>query len=146
MLTILETMSDVAEVSKSPDMIIEHVRSALARVITNMYMDEKGVVDFFILDSATSAFLCDLVQFRDGSYHVPLSVAQTAVLIDTLKAEYDAVSNGRIKPFLLCVESKLRKFLAELCHNFNINIVVISFAEITENTNLNTEGIIKVEF
>ncbi|MCR2066352.1 flagellar biosynthesis protein FlhA [Campylobacter helveticus] len=146
MLTILETMSDVSEVSKSPDMIIEHVRAALARVITNMYMDEKGVVDFFILDSATSAFLCDSVQFRDGSYHVPLSVAQTAVLIDTLKAEYDAVSNGRIKPFLLCVESKLRKFLAELCHNFNINIVVISFAEITENTNLNTEGIIKVEF
>ncbi|MCE3577127.1 FHIPEP family type III secretion protein, partial [Campylobacter jejuni] len=37
MLTILESVSDIAEVSKSFDMIIEHVRASLARMITNMY-------------------------------------------------------------------------------------------------------------
>ncbi|WP_172669887.1 FHIPEP family type III secretion protein, partial [Campylobacter coli] len=45
MLTILESVSDIAEVSKSFDMIIEHVRASLARMITNMYLDDKGNLD-----------------------------------------------------------------------------------------------------
>lgn len=145
MLTILESVSDIAEVSKSFDMIIEHVRASLARMITNMYLDDKGKLDIFILDSASSAVLMENVQFRDGSYHLPLSVAQTGTLVDTLRAEVAAVANGRIKPFILCVEPQLRKFIADICYNFSINIVVLSFAEIAENTNFNTEGIIRIE-
>ncbi|EJK1304344.1 flagellar biosynthesis protein FlhA [Campylobacter jejuni] len=145
MLTILESVSDIAEVSKSFDMIIEHVRASLARMITNMYLDDKGNLDIFILDSASSAVLMENVQFRDGSYHLPLSVAQTGTLVDTLRAEVAAVANGRIKPFILCVEPELRKFIADICYNFSINIVVLSFAEIAENTNFNTEGIIRIE-
>ncbi len=145
MLTILESVSDIAEVSKSFDMIIEHVRASLARMITNMYLDGKGNLDIFILDSASSAVLMENVQFRDGSYHLPLSVAQTGALVDTLRAEVAAVANGRIKPFILCVEPQLRKFIADICYNFSINIVVLSFAEIAENTNFNTEGIIRIE-
>ncbi|EAH6858065.1 flagellar biosynthesis protein FlhA [Campylobacter jejuni] len=145
MLTILESVSDIAEVSKSFDMIIEHVRASLARMITNMYLDDKGNLDIFILDSASSTVLMENVQFRDGSYHLPLSVAQTGTLVDTLRAEVAAVANGRIKPFILCVEPQLRKFIADICYNFSINIVVLSFAEIAENTNFNTEGIIRIE-
>ncbi|EGQ6042808.1 flagellar biosynthesis protein FlhA [Campylobacter jejuni] len=145
MLTILESVSDIAEVSKSFDMIIEHVRASLARMITNMYLDDKGNLDIFILDSASSAVLMENVQFRDGGYHLPLSVAQTGTLVDTLRAEVAAVANGRIKPFILCVEPQLRKFIADICYNFSINIVVLSFAEIAENTNFNTEGIIRIE-
>ncbi|EAL5962934.1 flagellar biosynthesis protein FlhA [Campylobacter jejuni] len=145
MLTILESISDIAEVSKSFDMIIEHVRASLARMITNMYLDDKGNLDIFILDSASSAVLMENVQFRDGSYHLPLSVAQTGTLVDTLRAEVATVANGRIKPFILCVEPQLRKFIADICYNFSINIVVLSFAEIAENTNFNTEGIIRIE-
>lgn len=145
MLTILESMNDIAEVSKSFDMIIEHVRASLARMITNMYLDDKGNLDIFILDSASSATLMDNVQFKDGSYHLPLSVAQTGALVDTLRAEVAAVANGRIKPFILCVEPQLRKFISDICFNFSINIVVLSFAEIAENTNFNTEGVIKID-
>lgn len=146
MLTILESISDIGEVSKSFDMIIEHVRASLARVITNMYLDDKGKLDIFILDPASSAVLMEAVQFKDGSYQLPLSVAQTGVLVDTLRAEVAAVANGRIKPFILCVEPQLRKFISNICFNFNINMVVLSFAEIAENTNFNTEGVIKIEF
>ncbi|ENV8235814.1 flagellar biosynthesis protein FlhA [Campylobacter jejuni] len=145
MLTILESVSDIAEISKSFDMIIEHVRASLARMITNMYLDDKGNLDIFILDSASSAVLMENIQFRDGSYHLPLSVAQTGTLVDTLRAEVATVANGRIKPFILCVEPQLRKFIADICYNFSINIVVLSFAEIAENTNFNTEGIIRIE-
>lgn len=145
MLTILEAITDISEVSKNFDMIIEHVRAALARVITNLYVDEKGNLSFYILDSASSAKLMELLQFKDGVYHLALNVAQTGAIVEAFKAEVAAVKNTRITPFILCVEPQLRKFMADICSNFNINITVLSFAEIAENTNFETEGIIKIE-
>lgn len=145
MLTILESISDIAEVSKSLDMIIEHVRASLARVITNLYVDEKGNISFYIFDAAAAAKLMEYVQFKDGAYHLMINVAQTGALVEALKAELASVANTRIKPFLLCVEPQLRKFIADICSNFGINITVLSFAEIAENTKFETEGIIKVD-
>ncbi|AJC94223.1 flagellar biosynthesis protein FlhA [Campylobacter volucris] len=145
MLTILESISDIAEVSKSLDMIIEHVRASLARVITNLYVDEKGNISFYIFDAAAAAKLMEHVQFKDGAYHLMINVAQTGALVEALKAELASVANTRIKPFLLCVEPQLRKFIADICSNFGINITVLSFAEIAENTKFETEGIIKVD-
>ncbi|EAJ6141932.1 flagellar biosynthesis protein FlhA [Campylobacter lari] len=145
MLTILESISDIAEVSKSLDMIIEHVRASLARAITNLYVDEKGQISFYIFDAAAAAKLMEHVQFKDGSYHLMINVAQTGALVEALKAELTSVANTRIKPFLLCVEPQLRKFIADICSNFGINITVLSFAEIAENTKFETEGIIKVD-
>ena len=145
MLTILEALTDIAEVSKSFDLIIEHIRASLARVITNMYLDEKGVLSIYMLDSSSSAKLMESLQFKDNSYHLMLNVAQTGALVDALKNELANSARTRIKPFVLCVEPQLRKDLAKLCKDMNINIIVLSFGEIAENTNFQTEGVIKVE-
>lgn len=145
MITILEALMDISEVTKNFDMIIEHVRAALARVITNLYIDEKGILGIYILDSASSAKLMDSLQLRDGVYHLMINVAQTGAIVEAFRNELATVSSTRIKPFVLCVEPQLRKFIADICSNFNLKIVVLSFAEIAEHTNFETEGVIKIE-
>lgn len=147
MLTILEALTDVAEISKSFDAVMEHTRAALARVITNLYVDEKGNLSIYLLDTATSAKLLELLQFdnQKGEYRLLINVNQTEALINAFKAELATVSNTRIKPFILCVEPSLRKVLAKICSDFGIKIIVLSFAEIAENTNFETEGVIKVD-
>ena len=147
MLTILEALTDVAEVSKSFDAVMEHTRAALARVITNLYVDEKGNLSIYLLDTAASAKLLELLQFdnQKGEYRLLINVNQTEALINAFKAELANVSNTRIKPFILCVEPSLRKVLAKICSDFGIKIIVLSFAEIAENTNFETEGVIKVD-
>ncbi len=147
MLTILEALTDVAEISKSFDAVMEHTRAALARVITNLYVDEKGNLSIYLLDTAASAKLLELLQFdnQKGEYRLLINVNQTEALINAFKAELANVSNTRIKPFILCVEPSLRKVLAKICSDFGIKIIVLSFAEIAENTNFETEGVIKVD-
>lgn len=147
MLTILEALTDVAEVSKSFDAVMEHTRAALARVITNLYVDEKGNLSIYLLDTAASAKLLELLQFdnQKGEYRLLINVNQTEALINAFKVELANVSNTRIKPFILCVEPSLRKVLAKICSDFGIKIIVLSFAEIAENTNFETEGVIKVD-
>lgn len=147
MLTILEALTDVAEISKSFDAVMEHTRAALARVITNLYVDEKGNLSIYLLDTAASAKLLEILQFdnQKGEYRLLINVNQTEALINAFKAELANVSNTRIKPFILCVEPSLRKVLAKICSDFGIKIIVLSFAEIAENTNFETEGVIKVD-
>lgn len=147
MLTILEALTDVAEISKSFDAVMEHTRAALARVITNLYVDEKGNLSIYLLDTAASAKLLELLQFdnQKGEYRLLINVNQTEALINAFKAELANASNTRIKPFILCVEPSLRKVLAKICSDFGIKIIVLSFAEIAENTNFETEGVIKVD-
>lgn len=147
MLTILEALTDVAEISKSFDAVMEHTRAALARVITNLYVDKKGNLSIYLLDTAASAKLLELLQFdnQKGEYRLLINVNQTEALINAFKAELANVSNTRIKPFILCVEPSLRKVLAKICSDFGIKIIVLSFAEIAENTNFETEGVIKVD-
>lgn len=146
MLSILEALTDIAEVNKNFDMIMEHIRAALARVITNLYVDEKGNLSIYLLDTAASAKLLELLQFdsQKGEYRLLINVAQTEALVNAFKAELANVSGTRIKPFILCVEPSLRKVLAKICSSFNIKITVLSFAEIAENTNFETEGVIGV--
>lgn len=146
-ISILEAITEIAEVSKSFDLTIEHVRVALARVITNLYADDNGNLSIYTLDNETSAKILNATRFDNAtaSYQTLLNSNQAGVLIAHIKAKIDSVGNTRIKPFVICVDPQLRKFIANLCSTFNLNAAVISIAEIAENTKYTIEGEIKAE-
>ncbi|WP_107965149.1 flagellar biosynthesis protein FlhA [Campylobacter concisus] len=145
LLSILEAISDIAEVSKNLDMIIEHVRAALSRVITSLYVDEKGQLNFYILDTAAQQKLMDAVQYKDGAYHLMINVAQTSSIVQALRREKEKRPMSQHGEMVLCVEPSLRKFIANICANFAIDMVVLSFAEISANTPFETVGVIEIE-
>lgn len=144
MLSILEATSDVAEVSKNLDMIIEHVRAALCRVITSLYADEKGQLNFYIFDASVQQKLIDSLSYKDGAYHLMINVAQTSAIVTALREKRANRSVSEQGAMLLCVEPSLRKFIANIVQNFGIDIVVISFAEIAPNTQFETLGVIEI--
>ena len=45
---------------------------------------------------------------------------------------------------VLCVEPSLRKFISDICTNFGIDIVILSFAEVAANTTFETVGTIEI--
>ena len=145
LLSILEALSDIAEVSKNLDMIIEHVRAALSRVITSLYTDEHGALNFYILETSVKQKLMDAVQYKDGAYHLMINVAQTSAIVQALRHEKEKRPLSQHGAMILCVEPSLRKFIANICTNFGIDIVVLSFAEISPNTPFETVGVIEVE-
>ncbi|CUU77468.1 flagellar biosynthesis protein FlhA [Campylobacter hyointestinalis] len=144
MLSILEATSDVAEVSKNLDMIIEHVRAALCRVITALYADEKGQLNFYIFDASVQQKLVDSLSYKDGAYHLMINVAQTSAIVTALREKRANRSVSEQDAMLLCVEPSLRKFIANIVQNFGIDIVVLSFAEIAPNTQFETLGVIEI--
>ncbi|MDL0089104.1 flagellar biosynthesis protein FlhA [Campylobacter gastrosuis] len=144
MLSILEALSDIAEVSKNLDLIIEHVRAALARVITSLYLDEKGELSFYIFETSVQQRLLDAVQYKDGAYHLMINVAQTSSIVAALREQRQKRPISQMGAMIICVEPSLRKFIADIVANFSIDIVVLSFAEISPNTPFETVGVIEV--
>ncbi|WP_261517499.1 flagellar biosynthesis protein FlhA [Campylobacter lanienae] len=144
MLSILEAISDVAEVSKNLDMIIEHVRAALARVITSIYADENGQLNFYILDAPAQQKLIDSLSYKDGAYTMMINVAQTSAIVSALRAKRENRPISEQGAMVLCVEPSIRKFIASIAQNFSIDIAVLSFAEIAPNTQFETLGTIEI--
>ncbi|MFC2427535.1 MAG: flagellar biosynthesis protein FlhA [Campylobacter sp.] len=144
MLSILEALSDIAEVSKNLDMIVEHVRTALARAITSLYVDESGRLNFYVMEPAAQQKLIDAVQYKDGAYHLMINVSQTSAIVQALREARAKRPISEYGSMILCVEPSLRKFIADICANFAIDITVLSFAEVAANTPFETLGTIEI--
>ena len=144
MLSILEALSDIAEVSKNLDMIVEHVRTALARAITSLYVDDGGRLNLYVMEPAAQQKLIDAVQYKDGAYHLMINVSQTSAIVQALREARAKRPISEYGSMILCVEPSLRKFIADICANFAIDITVLSFAEVAANTPFETLGTIEI--
>ena len=144
MLSILESLSDIAEVSKNMDMIVEHVRTSLSRVITSLYTDDSGQLNFYILEASAQQKLIEAVQYKDGAYHLMINVSQTSAIVQSLREAKNKRPMSEYGHMVICVEPSLRKFISDICTNFGIDIVILSFAEVAANTTFETVGTIEI--
>ena len=146
MLTILETIADVTEVTKDVDMIVEQVRAALSRVITNLYKDENGTISLLTFDTATEQHLLEVLQDNNGIRNLMLNVNQINKLIESISEAATQVLQMGHNQAILIVDPLLRKSLAEILERFALQIVVLSHAEIEHSAKFEVLGSISVDF
>jgi flagellar biosynthesis protein FlhA len=146
MITILETITDTAEITKNIDIIVEQVRSRLSRVITNLYKDENGVIKLLTFDTQTEQYLLDKLQQQGENRQFMLSVNDMNKLVDEVsKAAQQVISQG-IAPVILIVDPMIRKSLAEIFERFGLDVVVLSHSEIDSNAKFEVLGSISINF
>lgn len=145
MLSILDAIDSISKRGvRDAEIITEHVRSSLNRVITGLYKDSNGKLNFYILEASAQQKLVEAVTYKDGKYRVSINTAQTSALISALRnarANQSANIDGEM---ILCVDPSIRRFINDACANFSLNIVVLSFAEIARGTDFETLGAIEV--
>ncbi len=145
MLTILETISDVAEITKNSDIIVEQVRARLSRVITKLYKDENGVLKLMTFASATEQKLLDALQDRDGMKDLVLNIGQINALIQKVSNQAKEILSNGIAPAILIVDPALRKPLSDIFDKFNLEVVVLSHAEIDSSAQFEVLATIEIE-
>ncbi len=145
MVTILETIADVAEYTKNVDIIVEQVRARLARVITSLYKDPDGVIKLLTLNAPTEQKLLDHLKENESGRQLLLNVGQINKVVETLSEEAQKVLQKGIAPVILIVDPLLRKPLAEIFERFGLDIVVLSHAEIDPNAKFEVLGSVEIE-
>jgi len=145
LLTILETISDVAEVTKNVDIIVEQVRAKLSRVITNLYKDEKGVIKLITFSTETEQKLLDKLQDKNGVRDLLLNIGQINALVEAISNEAAKMLQKGIAPAILIVDPLLRKSIKDILEKFGLDVVVLSHAEIDPNVTFEVIDTINIE-
>jgi flagellar biosynthesis protein FlhA len=146
MITILETIADIAEYTKNVDTIVEHVRSALSRVITKLYETEDGMLKLITFDSPTEQYLLNKLQQKGEQKQFLLTVAEMNKLVEEVSSAAEEILNRGIAPVVLIVDPMIRKPLAEILERFGVDVVVLSHAEIDPNAKFEVLGSISIDF
>nr|WP_172458494.1 flagellar biosynthesis protein FlhA [Helicobacter muridarum] len=148
MLTILETITDIAPIVQNDiPIIVEHVRAKLARVITNVFKAEDGNFKFLTFSDSSTEFLKSKLKDQHGNKILLLNTTEMQKLIDSVKQESLKLVQRNIAPVVLVVDSNIRASLSLQLEQFGVDsVVVLSHAEIDPNASFEVMGIIDIPF
>lgn len=145
MITVLETIADIAEYTKNVDIITEHVRAKLARIITQTYTSPDGVIRLLTFDAMSEQKLLEKSSERDGVKQLMLNVGEINGLIQATSQKATELLQKGISPIIVIVDPKLRRPLAEIYERFSLEIVTLSHAEIDSNAKFEVLGSITLD-
>ncbi len=146
MLTIMESVSDTAEYTKSIDVLVEQVRARLARVITSLYKSEDGTLKLLTFNNETEQRLLDKTREQGGVKSFLLNVGEINALVHDVSDAAKAVLEKGVAPVIIVVEPMIRKSLSEIFERFGLDIVVLSHAEIEPTAKFEVLGSVSVNF
>jgi flagellar biosynthesis protein FlhA len=114
LLTILETLADYVPITKDIDVLVGHVRQALARAITKQYEDEDGNITVIMVSPDIEDSIVKSVQHTEYASYVTV--------------DPDIIQN---------IVSSFQKFV-----KIFTNITVLSYNEVTYDTNIKSLGML----
>jgi flagellar biosynthesis protein FlhA len=145
MLSILETIADIAEYTKNVDLIIEQVRSKLSRIITQMYSSDDGVIRLLTFDTNSEQMMLEKSQEQDGVRNLLLSVGEINQLIQATSTKAHELLQKGVSPVVIIVDPQLRRGIAEIFERFSLDVVTLSHAEIDSSATFEVMGSISIE-
>jgi len=145
MLTILETIADIAEFTKNVELITEQVRAKLSRVITQMYSSEDGVIRLLTFDTNTEQLLLQKSQEQDGVRNLMLNVGEINGLIQATSTKAADLLQKGVSPVVIIVDPQLRRGIAEIFERFSLDVVTLSHAEIDSSATFEVLGSIAID-
>jgi flagellar biosynthesis protein FlhA len=145
MLSILETIADIAEYTKNVEIITEQVRAKLSRTITSLYKGDEGIIKLLTFDTASEQKLIEKSHEKDGIRNFMLNVGEINQLIQATSNKASEILQKGISPVIIIVDPALRRPLSEIYERFGLDIVTLSHAEIDSNAKFEVLGSIRIE-
>ena len=145
MLTILETIADIAEYTKNVEVITEQVRAKLSRIITQMYSGEDGVIHLLTFDTNSEQLMLEKSQEQDGMRNLLLNVGEINALIQATSTKATELLQKGISPVVVIVDPQLRRGIAEIFERFSLDVVTLSHAEIDSSASFEVMGSISID-
>ena len=140
MLTIIEAVADIAQFTKAPEVLLEHVRSKLYRLITQKFKDIDNVLHIVTIKPELEQQFISKLQEHHGVSQLMLSISEINNLVTTTKQLLDEVEKKGFSKIAMVVDPVLRKRISEIYEKFGLTIPVLSHAELDSKANFAIEG------
>jgi type III secretion protein V len=137
---ILGALAEWAPVERDPVALTEHVRSALRRQITAKYAGPSGALPVFLLDPMIEETIRESIhKTATGSY----LALEPALSRDILAAVGRTVGGGGQSAVIL-TSAEIRRYVRRLVEAEYPQLAVLSYQELSPETQLQPLGRIKV--
>lgn len=140
MLTIIEAVADIAEFTKAPEILLEHVRAKLYRLITQKYKDTDGILHIITIKPELEQQFIGKLQEHHGVSQLMISIAEINNLVTKTKKLLDDVEAKGFSKITMVVDPVLRKRISEIYEKFGLQVSVLSHAELDSKANFAIEG------
>jgi flagellar biosynthesis protein FlhA len=140
MLTIIEAVADIAEFTKAPEILLEHVRAKLYRLITQKFKDNDGILHIVTIKPELEQQFIGKLQEHHGVSQLMISIAEINNLVTKTKKLLDEVEAKGFSKVTMVVDPVLRKRISEIYEKFGLQISVLSHAELDSKANFAIEG------
>jgi flagellar biosynthesis protein FlhA len=138
---ILETLSDCAPRTREPVALAEHVRRRLARWICSLYRDAQGRLYAITLDPALEERVRLSIRNPEDGLAVCLSPSEIGEICRAIESEVSQLVARQLPPIVL-VSPELRPALRQLTAAHLPQLVVLSYAEITRDTRVESVALV----
>ena len=137
---ILETLGDYAGRTKDPVLLTEYVRHRLARQICTRYRDQDGRLHVIALDPAMEDRIRAGFEHNERGLFVRMSPPAIEATCNAIAAELPKLTTANHTPMVL-VSPQIRAALKQITENQLPQLVVLSFNEVTRDTQIMTVGL-----
>lgn len=135
MRTVLEALVAWGQREKDPIMLTEHVRSALARYITNKYSRGLNVIPAYIISKPVEDMIRAAIRQTSGASYLALSPADHRALIHSVKKTVGNTQGNGVAPVIL-TPVDIRRFTRKVIERDFPDLAVLSYQELTPSANI----------
>ena len=140
LVIILETLADYAAVTKDADTLTEYVRISMADTITNVFKNGKSDITVTTFDSRLEDQIMEIIKEGKGnSRNLGLTPEQVNILFKSIGENIEKMVLDNRRPAIL-VSPQIRRYVRSFIEPVLPDVSVLSFSELTSDTELNTVG------
>jgi flagellar biosynthesis protein FlhA len=145
LLTILETLADVAPVVKDTEILTEYVRQALSRTISRQYMNKDNTLKVITLEPSLEEALSNAFKKTPQGAYLAIEPEVVQGLLDSIGRTVQRSQDTDATPVILC-GAKARPPLRKLIERHFPHLPVLSHNEISDNVRVHTVGEVRLAY
>jgi flagellar biosynthesis protein FlhA len=138
--TILETLGDYGPRTKDPVLLSEYVRHRLARQICTRYRNAQGQLHVIALDPAMEERIRAGFDHNERGLFIRMSPQAVEATCTSIHTQLQKLTTAGHTPIVL-VSPQIRAALKQITENHLPQLVVLSFNEVTRDTQVMTLGL-----
>ncbi len=144
LVTILETITARARVTRVTDDLVSEARVALANAISAQVVDERGVLHVITLDPMLERHLLEALQTGPAGQFLSVPPERIEELLVSFDQTINDVENLGITPTIV-VSQQLRPLIRKMLAPARPQLAVLAYPELAKNLQIEPVGVIDLE-
>ncbi|WP_428908648.1 flagellar biosynthesis protein FlhA [Niallia sp. Krafla_26] len=141
---IFETLADFGKVTSDTDILTEYVRQALARQITNQFLQSNDSLKVVTLSGKVEKIIADGVQQTEHGNYLAIDPVHSQQILEAIASQVEQISMLGQPPIILCSPA-VRMYVRQLTERYFPQIPILSYNELETNVEVQSVGVVNIE-